>query len=54
MPFGKFFGKKICNLPSSYLRWVAENVKEDTDQNKKVVELCDKEYQFRERYNCHK
>ena len=27
MPFGLYKGKKMANIPASYLRWVRENVK---------------------------
>jgi hypothetical protein len=53
MPWGKFKGTPIHELPSSYLRWVAENVDESKDFNARVVKACDDEYQYREKYNCH-
>ena len=53
MPWGKFKGTEIDKLPSSYLLWVAENVNEDSDLNKKIVKEADEEWQHRERYNNH-
>jgi uncharacterized protein (DUF3820 family) len=53
MTGGKFRGKPIDEIPSDYLLWVAQNWDENSDENKKLVEACDKEYQFRETYNCH-
>ncbi len=49
MPFGKYKGIDIENIPSSYLLWVAENV----INNSEIVAECNKEWQYREKYNCH-
>ena len=53
IPFGKYKGKEIVDLPSSYLLWIAENVKEDIPRNKMVVKECDEEWCFREKFNMH-
>jgi len=54
MPFGKFKGQNIESLPSSYLRWLAENIVEDKSQrNKDICLAADKEWQHREKYDCH-
>lgn len=53
MPYGKHRGKPIHTIPSNYLKWVAENWNEKDVMKKRIVEECDKEYQFREKYNCH-
>ena len=53
MLWGKFKGKKISEIPSSYLKYVAENWEEDTSQKKVIVIACDEEWQYREKYNCH-
>ena len=48
MPYGKFKGKAIHEIPSGYLKWMAENIDDE--------ELCcaaDEEYQHREHYNEH-
>jgi len=48
MPFGKYKGLYIHKLPSSYLRWVSENIKDD-----RIASAADEEWQYREKYNCH-
>jgi len=53
MPFGEYRGWKIEDIPSSYLKYAAENWGEDTDMRKALVAECDKEWQHRERYNRH-
>jgi len=53
MPFGKFKGKPIHEIPSSYLLWAAENFREDSDFHRRVVKACDEEWQYREKYNVH-
>lgn len=45
MPWGKFKGKEIEALPSSYLRWLAENIDEKNPRNAAVCLAADKEYQ---------
>lgn len=47
MRFGIHSGKRISDLPTSYLKWVAENWREDTEENKMICKLADKEYQHR-------
>lgn len=53
MPYGKYKGMYIDSLPSSYLKWIAENWKEDTELNKLICSEADKEWQHREKYNEH-
>jgi hypothetical protein len=53
MPYGKFKGELITELPSPYLRWIAENWKEDTELNKRICSEADTEYQEREKHNTH-
>lgn len=48
MPSGKFRGKDMSEIPSPYLRWVAENWKED-----EIAEAADKEYAYREIWGKH-
>jgi len=48
MPWGKFKGKEMEDIPSGYLRWLAENCKDE-----KVCCAADEEYQWREKYNEH-
>ena len=48
MPWGKFKGYKIHTLPSSYLKWLAENCEDEV-----ICCAADLEWQERERYNTH-
>ena len=41
MPYGKFKGKVMQEIPSAYLLWVAENWKEDTEKNKQICKEAD-------------
>lgn len=50
MPFGKFKDIEIHKLPSSYLRWLAENC----DWNDVICNAADEEWQWREHYNQHR
>jgi uncharacterized protein (DUF3820 family) len=52
MTIGKFAGKFTDEIPSYYLKWIAENWKEEGYKEKFVIE-ADKEWQFRERTNTH-
>jgi len=48
MPYGKFKGKFIHEIPSGYLKWMAENMDDE--------DLCcaaDEEYWLRDRQNSH-
>lgn len=47
MKFGKHAGKRISDLPTSYLKWISENWNEDTKEGKVICHLADIEYQFR-------
>jgi uncharacterized protein (DUF3820 family) len=53
MPWGKYKGEEIESLPSSYLRWLAETISENSDCNRIVCLAADEEYQFREKFNGH-
>lgn len=48
MPRGKYAGKTVEEVPSSYLKWVTENW--DDEQ---VVCACESEWNYRERYDEH-
>lgn len=48
MPFGKYRGKTIEELPSGYLRWMRDNVEDDD-----LVDAADDELQFRDIHNTH-
>lgn len=45
--FGKFPGFRLGDLPTWYLKFVAENWREDTPQNKAICEAADKVYSKR-------
>jgi len=48
IPFGKYKGKFITELPSSYLHWLAENSdKED------ICQAADEEYRYRNDHDGH-
>ncbi len=47
MPYGAFKGKEIHEIPSSYLKWLAENVGEF------LAVAADEEWQWREKMNEH-
>jgi len=55
MPFGKYRGWKLEDIPSGYLKYAAENWDSSrvSGIKKKIVLACDEEWQFREKYNCH-
>ena len=48
MPYGKHRGTRICDLPSNYLKWLAETISEDKgERDKNICLAADKEYQPR-------
>ena len=53
MPYGKYKGQDMENLPSSYLLWLAENIDERNPRNSVVCLAADKEYQLREKTHSH-
>lgn len=48
MPAGKFRGKIMADIPSSYLKWVAENWSDDN-----ICEAADKEWAWRDEWGNH-
>lgn len=48
MPFGKHKGEEIEDLPSSYLRWLAENMEDE-----KIRSEAEQECDYRDDYSCH-
>ena len=48
MPYGKFKGKPFYEIPSGYLKWLAENVGDE-----RIAIEADEEYQHREKYGVH-
>jgi hypothetical protein len=53
MPYGKYKGREVEELPSSYLLWVAENWREDSERDRQICEAADKEWQEREKNRDH-
>ena len=49
MPWGKFRGEFIEDLPSGYLRWLSENCDDDF-----IATKADEEFQWREDNGGHK
>jgi hypothetical protein len=45
--FGKYRGERLGDLPLSYLKWLAENINEDSPQNKRLCYAADRLYQER-------
>ena len=43
MPWGKYKGMRIEDIPSEYLRWAAANFSDDV-----IAEAADEEYNWRE------
>jgi hypothetical protein len=48
MPWGKHQGKTIEEIPSGYLKWLAENCDQDD-----ICDAADQEYQWRDQHNKH-
>ena len=48
MPYGKFKGKLLDDIPSKYLKWVAENY-----ENEIVAVAADVVWNWREEMNAH-
>ena len=48
MPFGKHKGEEIEDIPSDYLKWVAENIDDE-----EIYRAADEEYQWRKDNNEH-
>lgn len=54
MPFGKYKGTDIEDLPSDYLEWLATELDAHDDLIKaKIVEEADEEFQYREAHGGH-
>lgn len=45
MPFGKHRGKRMGDLPLSYLKWLAETLDEKSDKGKTICYAADRLYQ---------
>lgn len=48
MPFGKYKGMRIEDIPSDYLRWLASSC-----DSENIAEAADEEYNWREEYGEH-
>jgi hypothetical protein len=48
MPFGKHKGKTMEEIPSGYLKWMADKLDDDD-----LCEAADAEYQWREQHRKH-
>ena len=48
MPWGKYQGVDIEELPSGYLKWLAENCDDNA-----LCEAADKEYRYRDDHSRH-
>ncbi len=48
MPWGKYKGKDLEDIPSPYIKWLSEECDNET-----IAEEADEEWQFRERFNNH-
>lgn len=48
MPFGKYKGRAMEDIPSDYLHWLAENM--DIDR---IATAADEEYNYRDLTNGH-
>ena len=52
LPFGKFKGLDVVDVPSSYLRWLC--LQGDIEKrNPMLVKAADEELKFREKNGCH-
>jgi len=49
IPFGRYQGRQINDIPSNYLKWIIDNV----ENNDELVEAATEEYQFRNDYRNH-
>jgi len=50
MTFGKHKNKRIDEVPSGYLRWMAENL---DDRKANFIEAAEAELKYRDNFNCH-
>jgi hypothetical protein len=50
---GTFKGKTLEEIPSSYVKFIAENWHERTQYDKELCKAADKEWKFREKNNTH-
>lgn len=48
MRWGKYRGRRIEDIPSGYLKWLAENARDEV-----VARNADEEWRWREDHNAH-
>lgn len=53
MPFGKYRGEDIEDVPSSYLLWFCENIEPDSPALESIIKKCDDEWNWREKNDQH-
>lgn len=53
MPFGKYKNKDIGLISSDYLRCIVDNIKPDSDKEENLINACEKELAFRDKYRDH-
>ena len=53
MPFGKYKNQDIELIPSDYLRWIIDNIQPDSDKEDNLINACEKELDFRDKYRDH-
>lgn len=46
MPFGKYKGHRMGDLPLGYIKWLAENINETTEGGKEICLIADKLFQY--------
>lgn len=51
MPFGKYVNKDMEDIPSSYLRWLIDDL--DEQKNADLIEAADEELAFRDAHGGH-
>ena len=47
--FGVHYAKSVSEVPSSYLRWVIENIEDKPD----LIEVMEQEIEYRDRFDKH-
>ncbi len=47
---GKYKGASVEECPTWYLRWAAENWREDTERDRELMRAVNAELEFRERH----
>lgn len=53
MPWGKYKGQALCDIPSGYLQWLRGGGSKDMPVDDGLAELAEEEYFFRSQWNTH-